>query len=221
MDSDIQPISVSLAFSLALHVLLAVALMQTHQVMRATGTGLEIELVSSTYISSQDETERAAKRADPSSRIPRDAKARSTGIPHTASNALPGRTAAEIPEPVGLVMSEAESIDDDTGVQVSTRSTNTAQHDNSIIELLHSKISDHKRYPYLARRQRREGVATIEFVLYPDGTVINPRLLHSSRTPSLDRAALDAVKGIEPFEPAKHYIDQPEAYQVDVVFDVL
>ena len=73
----------------------------------------------------------------------------------------------------------------------------------------------------MARRQRREGVATIEFVLHPDGSVNNPRLVSSSRTRALDRAALDAVKGIEPFIMARDFIDQPEAYRVDVVFNVL
>ena len=105
--------------------------------------------------------------------------------------------------------------------QISTRSTNAAGQKSAIVELLHSKISEHKQYPYLARRQRREGVATVEFVLHPDGTVVDPRLVQSSRTSSLDKAALDAVRRIEPFSPASDFIDEPEAYRVDVVFNVL
>ena len=61
----------------------------------------------------------------------------------------------------------------------------------------------------------------VEFVLHPDGSVQNPRLLQSSRTTSLDKAALEAVKSIEPFTPAGNFIDRPEAYRVDVVFNVM
>ena len=220
MNAVIQPISVSTAFSLIVHILLAVAVLQTPQVMQATGVGLEIELVSSTYVSNQDETEQAANRAESSNSEQHDTKPPDDNIVQTASHDQSGET-ADITKPVSTVTSRFESVDDNTGEQASTRSTNSAQHKNAIIELLHSKISEHKQYPYLARRQRREGVATVEFVLHPDGTVLNPRLVHSSRTSSLDKAALDAVKNIEPFTPAKNFIDQPEAYRVDVVFNVL
>jgi TonB family protein len=73
----------------------------------------------------------------------------------------------------------------------------------------------------MARRQRREGIARIEFVLHPDGSIGDARLVHSSRTRSLDKAAMKAVKSIEPFRHAKDYLHQPEAFQVDVVFNML
>ena len=73
----------------------------------------------------------------------------------------------------------------------------------------------------MARRQRREGVARVEFVLYPDGSIDDTHLVNSSRTRSLDNAAIKAVKSIEPFLSAKEYLQQPEAFQVDVVFNVL
>ena len=73
----------------------------------------------------------------------------------------------------------------------------------------------------MERRERSEGVARIVFVLLPDGSIDDTRLVHSSRTRSLDKAAMKAVKSIEPFGRAKDYLDQPEAFQVDVVFNVL
>ena len=94
-------------------------------------------------------------------------------------------------------------------------------HNSSIIELLHTKISEYKQYPYMARRQRREGIARIEFVLHPDGSINDAHLVHSSRTRSLDNAAIKAVESIEPFLDAREYLDQPQAFQVDVVFNVL
>jgi len=220
MDTGIRPISVSTAFSLGLHAAFAVAILQTQDVIQATGKGIEIELVSSSYVSDQSETEQAARKAVSSAQQFNDADESNYADTQTPSDKLAGVAVAESAMLNKHKSSESETIDNDSGEQVSTRSTNSAQQKTSIIELLHTKISAHKQYPYLARRQRREGIARVEFVLNPDGTIIDPRLVNSSRTRALDKAALEAVKGIEPFRPAKDYIDQPESYQVDVVFNV-
>lgn len=113
------------------------------------------------------------------------------------------------------------STDESVSTAHTAQSTNASQQQHTILELLHRRISDHKEYPYLARRQRREGVATVAFVLHPDGTVENARLVSSSRAAALDRAALSAVKRIEPFKVAQEYLEQSEAFQVDVRFDLL
>jgi protein TonB len=189
--------------------------------MQAAGSGLEIELVSSTFISNQDETERAASKADASSDTRPDAEPQAGSVAEKAAEDRTRTSAVPPAHTESDPMAQTESMDSDSGDQLRTRSTNASQQKNTLIELLHAKISEHKQYPYLARRQRREGVATIEFVLHPDGSVSGPRLYQSSRTSSLDRAALDAVKSIEPFAPAKTFIDRPEAYRVDVVFNVL
>jgi len=101
------------------------------------------------------------------------------------------------------------------------QSTNASQQQHSILELLHSSISNNKEYPYLARRQRREGVATVSFVLHPDGTIEDAHLVASSHAVVLDRAALSAVKKIEPFIAAQDYLGQPEKFQIDIEFDLL
>jgi len=93
--------------------------------------------------------------------------------------------------------------------------------DDQFIKLLHSRISDKKQYPYFAKRQRREGVATVSFVLHPNGDIENTRLVNSSRTELLDRAALTAVKKIEPFEAAQDYLETAETFNIDVVFELL
>ena len=93
--------------------------------------------------------------------------------------------------------------------------------DDQLIELLHSRISDKKQYPYFAKRQRREGVATVSFVLHPNGDIEDARLVNSSRTELLDRAALTAVKKIEPFEAAQDYLETAETFNIDVVFELL
>lgn len=93
--------------------------------------------------------------------------------------------------------------------------------DHQLVALLHSHISEHKQYPYLARRQRREGVATVSFVLYPNGAIENTHLVSSSRTAMLDRAALSAVEKIEPFEAAQNYLETAETFNIDVVFELM
>jgi len=101
---------------------------------------------------------------------------------------------------------------------LSVESSHASMQQHSILELLHTQISSSKKYPYIARRLRREGVATIAFVLYPDGKIENVHLLNSSHTQALDRAALSAVKQIEPFYIAGDYIKKSESFQVNVEF---
>jgi TonB family protein len=101
------------------------------------------------------------------------------------------------------------------------RSTDASQVQHSILELLHSRISNEKVYPYLARRQRREGTTTVAFVLYPDGRIEQAQLINSSHTAALDRAAISAVKDIEPFHAARDYLQHAQRFQVDVVFSLL
>ena len=113
------------------------------------------------------------------------------------------------------------SVQDTASVVFVAQSTNASQQQHAILELLHRRISDNKVYPYLARRQRREGVATVSFVLHPDGKIENTHLVTSSRAAALDRAALSAVKHIEPFVVAQEYLEHAEEFQVDIEFDLL
>lgn len=84
--------------------------------------------------------------------------------------------------------------------------------------LLHSAIDRYKRYPLSALRLGREGTARIKFRLFHDGRIEMLSLARSSGFDALDRAALAAVQGIEPFTPASRYIPDSERFEVDVVF---
>lgn len=223
MNPAIRPISVSTAFSLLLHASLAIAVLQTHDVMQATGKGIEIELVSSVTISTQNETEteQAARQATSLSEQNVPTEQPQTNNSHALTGSIGANEKPVVQELARVPTSDSDSFDNDAGTKAVSRSTNSALHNHSIIELLHTKISEHKQYPYMAKRQRREGIARIEFVLHPDGSIDDARLVHSSRTRSLDKAAMKAVKSIEPFISAKEYLHQPEAFQVDVVFNVL
>lgn len=221
MNTEFSPISFSTAFSLLLHAVFAVAIVQTQDVMQATGKGIEIELVSSSYISQQLETEQAANKAASVPQQQQPAAQRETHNKNSPAENIEARQEDTTRQLAKVPASVSNSIDNDSGEKAVTRSTDTARNYSTIIELLHSKISEHKQYPYMARRQRREGVARVEFVLYPDGSIDEAHLVNSSRTRSLDNAAIKAVESIEPFLFARDYLQQPEAFQVDVVFNVL
>ncbi len=220
MDSVPSPIVSTTAFSLALHAALLAVALPVQDAMQATGQGIEIELVSSIHVSNQRETERAAsKQASASQPAQPDSKSTSDNSVVSKKEKQmrpPAETLARAAEPAPVVSNEEGSHD-----QIITRSTNASNQQLSIIELLHTKISEHKQYPYLAKRQRREGTATVEFVLSPDGSIGDTRLVRSSRVRMLDKAALEAIRGIEPFEPASDYLHQPQAFQVDVVFNII
>jgi protein TonB len=221
MNIASSPISCSAALSLALHGALAVLLLTRPDVMPATGKAIAIELVSSSYNSNHERTERAASKTKASSAHPQaSARPVSNKTTMTANSSTRQSSFVEqVSEDVPLY--DSASVNHDSADSTLTTSTNSSAHKSSIIELLHSRISEHKQYPYLAIRQRREGVARVEFVLHPDGAINDARLIQSSRTRMLDKAALDAVKRIEPFRLAKDYLEKPEAFQVDVVFNVM
>ena len=87
-----------------------------------------------------------------------------------------------------------------------------------LLSLLHQAIDKHKRYPYQARRQRREGLVKLQFVVHPNGQVTNVSVVQSSRFDALDDAARDAVNAISPFQLAANYIYEQHIYDVDIDF---
>lgn len=222
MKPILSPFVCTTILSLALHAFLLAVVLPVQKPMQSTGQGLEIELVSSIHVSNQRETEQAASQAVAKSQqhqadeTPKSdrviANKKKEQVTSTTTETLAHNTAPA---------STIESSDDGADSKVINRSTNASMQHVSITELLHTKISEHKQYPYMAKRQRREGVARVEFVLHPDGTINDTKLVNSSRVRVLDKAALEAVRGIEPFEPAKVYLHQPEAFQVDVVFNMI
>jgi len=87
-----------------------------------------------------------------------------------------------------------------------------------ILGLLHDEISENKKYPFLAIRQRREGLVTVNFVLHPDGHISDVSVVRSSRNDLLDSAAKLAVEKVSPFMMAENYLHQSELFNVDIEF---
>ena len=91
---------------------------------------------------------------------------------------------------------------------------------DAFVQLLHAAIDRHKRYPRMARRQRREGIATILFRLHPDGGLDGLELDASSGFVALDKAALRAVAAVAPFTPAAKFLTRKTHFRVGVTFNL-
>ena len=239
MDTTAKPIVATTSLSFLLHgVVFAAVLLVYEQVTprdEGVGSGVEIQLISSVLVSEQLEVDVPRKQevtADaPAESLIHDAQKKFAENILTSLSSIRAIANAEPEEQEHIDKSRDELQYDIEQVQMDAydnesvasvaQSTNASQQQHAILELLHRRISDNKVYPYLARRQRREGVATVAFVLHPDGKIENTHLVTSSRAAVLDRAALSAVKHIEPFVVAQDYLQHAEEFQVDIEFDLL
>jgi len=240
MNTTVKPIVASTSLSFLLHGLVFAGLVlvygQTVMQGEDIDRGIDIQLVSPVLVSDQQETEvprRQQAPAEPLSEKPEHAVKRkpaeqSLTVHDGARSIAVAEPVPEVSERVATERAELPSENEQhqlpaehsESFSYSAQAT-SASRQQTILQLLHRRISENKEYPYLARRQRREGISTVAFVLHPDGHIENPRLVASSRAASLDRAALSAVKHIEPFAAAREYLKRPEQFQVDIEFDLL
>ena len=248
MNTTAKPIVATTSLSLLLHTVAFAGLLlvydQAIKLNEGVGSGVEIELISSVLVADQKELD-VPYRSETRQEL--DPDALSEPMMHGAQKKLAENTLTSpvsrqtvlLAAPVDTdvveknnaeqqsaeqqhdIQPEQLSVDESESSSHTAQSTNASQQRHTILELLHSHISDNKEYPYLARRQRREGIATIAFVLHPDGKIENTHLLTSSRAAALDRAALSAVQRIAPFKPAQNYLEQAEEFRIDVVFNLL
>lgn len=63
--------------------------------------------------------------------------------------------------------------------------------------LVRSGIEKNRHYPRRDRRQRNQGISVVEFTIAQDGSINGIHITSSSGHPSLDRATIQAVKGID------------------------
>lgn len=243
-----KPIAASITLSILLHsVALAAVLLVSAQAItthEGVGQGVEVELISSVTDTRHKQTNvprRQVTASDHAKAIAPEKKQAKKNIAETdvseinvtknnVNNALLRFTSEDASPDFDVfdgskagrnnAAENKPSIEEGSSVSQVAQSTSASQQQHSIIELLHRRISDNKNYPYLARKQRREGISTIAFMLYPDGSIENTRLLHTSQSSLLDRAALSAVNRIEPFTAAQEYIQQAKEFQIDVVFNL-
>jgi periplasmic protein TonB len=68
-------------------------------------------------------------------------------------------------------------------------------------ESVRSKINAHKIYPQSARKRRQEGSVVVRFVISKSGRVTAVRVIGGAASPSLCRAATEAIRRAAPFSP--------------------
>jgi TonB family protein len=89
-----------------------------------------------------------------------------------------------------------------------------------LVARLHVAIQQKQKYPANALQMEREGRVTVVFLLNVNGTVEQLRIAASSGTASLDTAALAAVNEAAPFAGVDKYLQNPQEYSIDVVFQL-
>lgn len=244
MDTTAKPILATTSLSFLLHGVVFAGLLlvygQTLTRDEGVGRGVEVQLISSVQVSDQQEADvprkqvvaveatsekliHAAENTATENILASPDSAQTTVVTESEVKALIDKTLIDESGAERLndiKLNQLNALDDESVASVA-QSTSASQKQHSILELLHSSISNNKEYPYLARRQRRQGVATVSFVLYPDGTIEDTLLVASSHATALDRAALAAVKKIEPFAAAQDYLEQSKKFQIDIEFELL
>lgn len=116
----------------------------------------------------------------------------------------------------GAIQAPRTASDHNPGAALDTRLDSPGH--QVFVRLLHAAIDQNKRYPRLARRQRRQGVATVLFRLHPHGGVDRLELHDSSGFAALDAAALRAVAAVAPFAPAAKFLTREAHFRIGVAF---
>jgi protein TonB len=144
--------------------------------------------------------------------------------PEVLQTAQALQTVAEQPEhqdekktqPADSVKAEIDA--DYSDLQAEREFHDAGKRADELRRFVYQAINREKRYPYLARRQRREGLVKLNFTMHPDGQVTDIAIVQSSRFSILDNAARQAVQAISPFQLAAEYLDAQHSYNVDIDF---
>lgn len=127
-----------------------------------------------------------------------------------------------IPHAIPISKSRPMQITKPTPLPAKAQEKSIGNNENvpELLALLHAAIEQHKQYPATAMEMEREGTVTLRFTLYRDGNIQDLEIQKSSGTASLDTAAIEAVKAATPFKNISKYLQQPQNYQIDVVFEL-
>ena len=116
----------------------------------------------------------------------------------------PGRTSGKNQLPRIPVFEDTEVAawqDEPEPMPEAVPSGNAGHTENEVIytDQVLRKIEAAKRYPKRARRRNIQGVVDIVFTIGSDGGIVSVKIVESSGSRILDRAAVDAVKRASPF----------------------
>jgi len=113
---------------------------------------------------------------------------------------------------------EADVVSDYSDAQPQRQPQQQGQRADELRKFVYEAINRQKHYPYMARRQHREGRVKLNFVMHPNGTVTDIAIVESSRFHLLDKAAMQAIEAISPFHLAAEYLTMQQHYDVGIDF---
>lgn len=113
---------------------------------------------------------------------------------------------------------EADVVSNYSEPQPERRQQQQGQRADELRKFVYEAINRQKNYPYMARRQHREGLVKLNFVMHPNGNVTDIAIVESSRFDILDKAAMQAVESISPFHLAAEYLTMQQHYDVGIDF---
>lgn len=113
---------------------------------------------------------------------------------------------------------EADVVSDYSDAQPERQPQQQGQRADELRKFVYEAINRQKHYPYMARRQQREGLVKLNFVMHPNGRVTDIAIVESSRFHLLDKAAMQAVESISPFHLATEYLTMQQQYDVGIDF---
>ncbi len=87
-------------------------------------------------------------------------------------------------------------------------------------DLIRERIDRAKRYPLMARKSGMEGSVAIQFRIAPSGALEESRILRSSGSRALDRAALKALKRASPFATFPDGLEENQVFEVEINFSL-
>lgn len=90
--------------------------------------------------------------------------------------------------------------------------------DKPLLTLLGKAISAHLVYPKTAVDFNIRGVASVGFLLFPDGHITSIQLINSSHAGVLDAAAISAVNAMSPVKNVNLYLHEPKFMVVGIIF---
>jgi len=90
------------------------------------------------------------------------------------------------------------------------------------LDMVRIRIENSKQYPQIAKQRKLEGSVLVGFMIRNDGMVSDLKVIRSSGFPSLDEAAILAVRSASPFSsPPEKYFDKNVQINVPIVFEIL
>lgn len=79
-------------------------------------------------------------------------------------------------------------------------------------------LEQHRHYPPISMSRREEGVAYLKFSMNRTGTLLSSKIIRSSGSARLDRAALDTLKRAQPLPAIPNELPDPLELTVPVEF---